>query len=121
MLTNFEEITRDLTSDEHSLIPILIEGFKSHTQKNPIKAPQIVQMMNDYLKLKGTKLKLSEPRLRKCVNYIRTNTILPLIATSKGYYVSYDKVEIELQVKSLRERSDAIDSCARGMAKFLEQ
>jgi tetrahydromethanopterin S-methyltransferase subunit B len=50
---------------------------------------------------------------------IRSKGILPLIATSNGYYCSYDKQEIMEQIKSLQERADAIINSANGLKKFL--
>jgi hypothetical protein len=54
------------------------------------------------------------------VNYIRTNSIIPLIATSNGYFTSNCKETIQDQVKSLQERASSIMRCAEGMKKFLE-
>jgi len=119
MITNFEDITAELNELELELIPILVEGFKTHTEANPIKAPQIVSNMNLYLVKKGKKIKMTEPRLRKCVNHIRSNSLLPLIATSKGYYVSNSRDVIEAQIKSLNERASSIKKCAEGLAFFV--
>jgi hypothetical protein len=119
MITNFEEITSDLTKDELKLISVLVYSFNKRTKDNPIKAPQIVQAMNNYLKERGEKLRLSEPRLRKLVNYIRVNGMIPLIATSNGYYVSYNRQEIVKQINSLNERATSIKACADGLNKFL--
>lgn len=114
MITNFEEITYELTDEELQIVNLLIRGFKNHTSNNPIKAPEIVSAINVKYNLK-----LSEPRLRKLCNHIRTNGLLPLIATSRGYYCSYDKDEIQQQIQSLRERADAIYQSANGLTKFL--
>jgi hypothetical protein len=114
MITNFEEITYEITDEELQIVNLLIRGFKNHTSKNPIKAPDIVYAINNKYNFK-----LSEPRFRKLCNYIRTNSLLPLIATSKGYYCSYDKTEIQQQIQSLRERADAIYQSANGLNKFL--
>jgi hypothetical protein len=85
MIDNFETITHELNEDELYLIPYLISGFEKRTVNNPIKAPDIVKAMNDHFKAKGLiKSKFSDVRLRKCVNYIRVNSLIPLIATSKG-------------------------------------
>jgi hypothetical protein len=46
--------------------------------------------------------------------------MLPLIATSDGYYVSYDKIEIEKQIQSLKERAESINRCANGMLVFTQ-
>ena len=113
-ITNFEEITYDLTENELALVNILVAGFKRRAIDNPIKAPEIV----DSMQKKG--YDISEPRLRKLCNYIRSKGIIPLIATSKGYYISYDSVDINKQIKSLRERAAAINKCADGLMKFIK-
>jgi hypothetical protein len=113
MITNFEQITSELTEDEMKLLPILINGFKKHSKPNPIKAPDIVKGM----KLYG---KFTEVRLRKMVNHIRVNSLLPLIATSSGYYISDDSEEIKLQVKSLWERAKSIKDAADGLVIFIK-
>lgn len=119
MIENFEKITFELTEKELELIPILISGFKQHRQNNPIKAYQIVDNMKIYLKEKNFKLRFTEPRLRKCCNYIRSNSLLPLIATSNGYYISEDKKVIESQVTSLIQRANSILKTAQGLNKFI--
>lgn len=118
-ITNFEDITAELSDDEIRLIPLLIGGFKNRTKANPIKAPEIVNKVNDYLIDKGEKVRLSEPRLRKIVNHIRSNSLLPLIATSKGYFVSTDRMELINQIESLEQRANSIAKCALGLKSFL--
>jgi hypothetical protein len=121
MITNFEDITHELTEDEKKLIPVLIKGFKNHKKENPIRAQKIVAAINS----SQEKFKIipnyvfSEVRLRRLCNFIRSKGILPLMATSKGYYVSYDKAEIESQIKSLTERGEAIINSAKGLHRFL--
>ena len=119
MIKNFEEHTAELNELELLLIPNLINGFKNRTKQNPIKAPDIVKAMNVFITNKNIKLKFSEPRLRKCVNHIRKNGLIPLIATSSGYYVSNDKEEILAQIESLTQRANSILLCADGLNKFL--
>jgi hypothetical protein len=121
MITNFEIITEELNEKELKIIPILVNGFKNHSQSNPVKAPAIVRNMNNHLKKIGIDLTMTEPRLRKCCNYIRSNSIIPLIATSKGYFVSQDKDIIASQIKSLRERANSINNCANGLETFLNK
>lgn len=118
MLTNFETITNELTEEEMKVLPLLVYGFRSHTKANPIKAPEIVKAMNQYLEGK-TKLRMSEVRLRKFCNHIRSNGLLPLIATSDGYYCSTDREEIQKQITSLEERARSIQRCADGLKYFV--
>ena len=115
MITNFEQQTYELTEGELKILPLLLTGFKNYTKNNPIKEPDIVKRFND----KNFNIKLSGVRLRKLVNYIRSNALLPLIATSKRYYVSYDKEVIKSQIHSLRQRSFSINQCADGLTDFL--
>lgn len=119
MLTGFEHITASLNKDELRLVPLLVKGFKGHGAANPITGKMIVSKTNAYLKSKNIKYRLSEPRLRKCCNYIRTKGLIPLIATTKGYYVSYNKDEIKNQIQSLNQRAISIKVCADGLQKFL--
>lgn len=120
MLTNFEDITQELSEDELSIVPVLILGFQNRTKENPIKAPDVVIKVNEYLRANNYKIKLTEPRLRKIVNHIRTNALLSLIATSNGYYVSNDRQEILNQIESLEQRANSIARCALGLKKFIK-
>jgi len=117
MITNFEKLTFELTENEMKIVPLLIRGFKNYTEKNPIKEPDIVKRFND----RNSEVKLTGVRLRKIVNYIRVNGLLPLIATSKGYYVSYNKEIILSQIKSLNQRAISIHNCANGLESFLQR
>ena len=117
MLTNFEKITVELNEKELAIVPSIIQAFGKYTKENPIKAPQIVSRYNASVAKGG--VKLTEPRLRKIVNHIRSFGLLPLIATSNGYFVSYDKAEIQLQITSLNVRANSIANCAIGLEEFL--
>lgn len=115
MITNFETETYELTPQELELIPILIQGFSKHGKDNPILSRDIVSSMQSFLDKRGINTKFTDARLRKCVNYIRSNAMLPLIATSNGYYISADVKELSNQIKSLRERAYSIQRCADGL------
>jgi hypothetical protein len=121
MITNFEEITQELEADEKHLIKVLVAGFQTKTKENPIKAPQIIKQVNLKQAELGLTKKLTEPRLRKMCNFIRSKSILPLIATSHGYYVSTDQDEIEKQIDSLNERALAIVNSANGLKRFINK
>jgi hypothetical protein len=118
-VTNFEEFTHELTSEEMEILPIVVHGFRNYKKTNPIKSELIVIRLNEYLLVRGYKIKMTGVRLRKIVNYIRTNGIIPLIATSNGYFTSDCKETIQEQIKSLQERANSIERCAAGLRKFL--
>jgi hypothetical protein len=117
MITNFEKITAELNEIELSILPLVIDYFSIYSKNKPIKEPEFVRIFNE----KNLGVKLNGVRLRKLVNYIRANGIVPLIATSKGYYISYDKKEIETQIKSLYQRASSIKNCANGLSNFLKE
>lgn len=118
-ITNFEQYTYELTQDEIEILPLVIHGFRAYKKNNPIKAELIVKRMNEYLDQHGYKIRLTGPRLRKLVNYIRSNGLIPLIATSHGYFTTDCKQTILEQIRSLQERANSIERCAQGLKKFL--
>jgi hypothetical protein len=116
MITGHEDVTHELTEQELELATKLIPAFKGRNKDNPIKAPEIVNKVNA---MYNPKPKFSEVRLRKIVNYYRSNAILPLISTSNGYFVSYDPADINEMVQSLSQRASSIYRCAHGLQNFL--
>jgi hypothetical protein len=118
MINNFEDFTEELTPDELKLVAPLMNGLRTKTKEHTIKAPDIVKAMNIFAQKNGL-IKITEPRLRKLVNHIRVKGILPIIATSQGYYVSYDKQEILDQINSLNQRANSIMKSADGLRNFL--
>lgn len=120
MITNFEEITHELTEDELIHVSGLIIGLKNRTKENPIKAPEIVVQMNKYAERHGL-CKMTDARLRKCINYIRSKSMLPVIATSKGYFCSYDEKDLSEQIISLTQRANSIMDCVFGLEQILNK
>ena len=119
MITGFEELTSEITVEEKHLMPLLQAEILCHSVTNPIKSPEILRRLNEYMNENNYNLVLTGPRLRKLINYARSNSLLPIIATSKGYYCSYERIEIKTQIESLEERSHSIQRCADGLKKFL--
>jgi len=119
-ITNFESITYCLTEDEMNHVQGLILALKLRRKETAIKAPEIVKSMNIFAERHNI-CRMNEPRLRKCINFIRSNSLLPVIATSFGYYVSYDEKELSDQIKSLTERANSIFDCVRGLDKILKE
>ena len=119
MKENFETSTAKLTEDEAEVLPLIVKGLQGHGPENPIKGAEIVTTFNNYLRSTGYTLKFSEVRLRKFCNHIRARGILPLIATTAGYYVSYDRAAIRSQIASLEQRANSINSSAAGLRSFI--
>jgi hypothetical protein len=119
MITNFELITPNINKDELSILHLFIQVMSGIVK--PTKAPIIVKSMNAILQQEGHKLIFNQVRLRRFVNYCRSYSFLPIIATSEGYFVSYRDVDIDLQIKSLTERSNAIFTAAYGLFKLQKE
>ena len=120
MITNFEHITEQLSQDELRLVAPICRGLELRAKSNPIKGSEIVKAMNVYVSNNGIKGNFTDARLRKIIGHIRREGLLPVIATSKGYYVSRDKSEIRQQIEGLIERANAIRAAANGLIKFVQ-
>ena len=116
MVLGHEEETYELTPEEFNLAKTLIKHFKGRKKDNPVKANEIVDGVNRVYKLEK---KFTDVRLRKIVNFYRCNQVLPIISSSKGYYVTDDHDEIKNMVKSLNNRANSILKSAKGLEVFL--
>jgi hypothetical protein len=118
MINGYTEFTEELNEEERMLAKRLISAFLKRSKINPVTASEIVSGVNKNMKLTQ---KFSDRRLRKIINHYRVNAILPIISTSKGYYVSYDENEIEGMVISLTQRSNSILEGCFGMQRILKE
>jgi hypothetical protein len=104
MLKNFEKITIELTPVELEYVEFLGQWFMTNQgKKNTLKNSDIAKLIN---RMFGKNI--TEPRVRKVVQFLRTNGLPSLIATSNGYFYSDDISEIEAWVISLKQREAAI-------------
>jgi hypothetical protein len=68
--------------------------------------------------LKQQGYRIDAPRLRKVINHIRTNDLIPgLIATSEGYFLAEDEQELMDYEDSLRGREEAIKAVRLAIAR----
>lgn len=119
MTEGFEKYTHKLTKEEETvLVPLLIKGFSGKDKKNKITGKEIITKINsNLLKFNLTK-KLTVARLNKCINHIRSSATLPIIGSSRGYYVSFDKDDIEKSIKSLSARQTGIQNAINGLSEI---
>lgn len=111
MITNFEDITYELTPMEQASVSHIV--YLLANSSTPVKN----QKINQYLREQNSELNLDGSRIRKVISHIRVKKLLKnIIATSKGYHVSYDNKEIERYVKSLTERINAITAIKNSFA-----
>ncbi|MFY8169718.1 MAG: hypothetical protein ACOVK2_01235 [Candidatus Fonsibacter sp.] len=118
MINGHESLTEELNEEERMLANRLISAFSKRSKNNPVTATEIVSGVNKNMKLTQ---KFSDRRLRKIINHYRVNAILPIISTSKGYYVSYDENEIEGMIISLTQRANSILEGCFGMQRILNE
>jgi hypothetical protein len=129
MITNFEDITYELTEFEENIaLPTLMdvisqfEGDAEYTG-DIVSSGGLVRLINARILADSPseRKRITDVRLRKLINYIRSNAMLPICSNSRGYFVSNDPEVLKLQIQSLRERSRSIDRCADGLEKIMRK
>lgn len=72
------------------------------------------RLMNDY------GIRMSQADIRSRIHTIRTRGLgVPLIATNKGYKLSYDPDELRRYINSLQRRIEAIERVRKSIEKQL--
>lgn len=108
MIQGFTEQTEPLTEyEEQTLLPQLVRGLRT-------KVGRAMSVTNKAI-IDGMKrnlgLSISDARVRKLINHIRNNDLVPcLIATSQGYYIAESEQELKDYEDSLLGREEAIRS-----------
>ena len=109
MITGFKKQTKELTTKEMALVPLVVNILETRKgKKQAITNRKIIKI------LKNIGYRTTPPRIRKIIRHIRINgSIKKLIATSKGYYVSTKKSELDDYIQSLYQRSNSIQLIAQ--------
>lgn len=111
---------KPLNNEELNVIlPILIKVLKKTSPLKTIKAPKIVEGMNN-IRIRDGKFKqvFTETMLRRMSNHIRSYGILPLIANNDGYYISSDIRDIDEQIKSFEDRIAGMNCAIKGLKEY---
>lgn len=114
---------RPLNNEELNVIlPILVKVLSKTSNMKTLKAPKIVEGMNN-IRIRDGKFKqvFTESMLRRMTNHIRANEILPVVANNKGYYVSYHESDIDEQITSLEDRVAGINLAITGLKNLKQQ
>jgi len=108
--------------DINILVPTLVKMFKLKSSKDKIlKTKDIVTFFNNKKIELGLKTSFNTQRLQKLINYIRVNSILPIITTSTGYYSSFDKEDILETIAQFDGRIEAMIAAREGMRYIITQ
>ena len=114
MIKGFSNETSPLNDYEiRVLLPVILAGLKDKQGKRNA-------VTNGYIigRLKAQGYKIDAVRLRKIINHIRTNDLIPgLIATSEGYYLATNEKELIDYEDSLRGREEAIKAVRLAIAR----
>lgn len=101
MLQGFDKETAPLNAYERNvLLPQLLRGLsRKHGKANKITANKIIEGMEQH------GYKLGQPRLRKLINHIRTQGLIPcLVSSGNGYYIATSSDEVDKCISSLQGR-----------------
>lgn len=113
MIKGFDNETQPLTEYElKNVLPVILDGLKTKIGKaNAVTNKFIIS------RLRGS-YKVDAARIRKVINYIRTNDLLPgLIATSEGYFLATTEGELLEYEESLKGREEAIKAVRLSIAR----
>ena len=114
MINGFTNETKPLSEYERdTLTPIVVRGLSMKFGKErAIKNSEICA------KMRMAGYKIDNARLRKVINHIRVNALLPgVIATSEGYYIATTKTEMAEYIASLESRESAIHEVSVALRK----
>jgi len=101
MIQGFEQQTAPLSEyEQKTLLPVLVRGLQVKVGADRVVAGSaIVRGMKQY------GFKIDGPRLRKIINHIRTNDLIPgLVSNGQGYYIATSADEIEDCIESIQGR-----------------
>ena len=115
MSKNYSLLQDDLSEFEKSCVPVIVKGLQGKIGKDKaVSNPYIISKM-DSLGFEG----LTQPRIRKIVNYIRNNDLLLLLcANSKGYFLPQNLTELDEYLETMEKR---IKSQLKTFDKLKEQ
>ena len=116
MIKGFNKQTQRLTKYEiDTIMPIIVNSLqRSFGKRAAIKNGEIANILirNGY--------NIAAPRIRKIINHIRLNAIIPnLVASANGYYIANTLEEAEDYIESLRNREEAIKAVRLAMEEQL--
>jgi hypothetical protein len=124
-LTLFTNITEELTPlERNTLVPMLIDTLANSNEGNRFKGKWICNWF------RSSGQPVTEPRLRKMINYIRVMNVQKglhrelgnkvVIGASNGYFVTGNEAIIRDQIESLEGRMDSMAAVVDSLKAQLE-
>lgn len=122
MIPGHEKQTHELTEYElEKILPLVVKRMKEKVgKKSAVTNSHVVKMFKKH------GYKLTESRFRKIIQHIRVNGLIPcLVSSGHGYYIATKQSEVEMYVKSLDKRINAVivtrDSLQHQMKQMFDQ
>lgn len=118
MIYGFENETKPLSGyEQDTLLPIIVRGLM-----NKVGAASAVSNSHICISLRNKGYKVTEVRIRKIINHIRTHSLVTcLIASGKGYYRAENRQEVVDYIESLKGRENAIKAVRMALEKQIGQ
>jgi hypothetical protein len=116
MITNFEDITYQLTNEERRASKYIEALLRTTGDRFTNK------QLRDKLFERSGRLKeydLPDSRIRTIINYLRRTSAPNIIASSNGYKISENEKELSDYLQSLQERIEAINEIAEQTKFYL--
>lgn len=114
--------TEKLTTEEKDIVlPVLLKALRKGTEEQPLVSDRIVKWFNENKVQIGMKSAFTASRLRKLTNYCRTNGIVPIIANSKGYYISNKKKDLVELKMSIISRIESLQAVVKGIDDMMNE
>lgn len=107
MIKDFEERTAELNKlEKETIVPLIVNKLKTCVgKKRAIKNGQLIA----YLYVNG--IRISEPRVRKIIEYIRQQRKVDwLIAAQYGYFIAETEEQVRDWINTMKTRRNAIET-----------
>ena len=118
MIEGFQKETAKLNDYERTvLLPVMVKCLERKIGKeNAVTNAYMCDRMNE------SGYDIGEARVRKIINHIRINGLVPcLMASSYGYYVTNNAEELRAYIISLKGREEAIRAVRIAVEEQLEE
>lgn len=117
MVTNFEQYTADVKDKEMPIVDYIVSRIKLNVgQNSQVTNAQIRKKI-----LEQKKVKIAEPKLRKFIQYIRQQNLVPMLcATQKGYYVAQSVQEFQAYTDTVEERINGMSYTLKVMREQIK-
>lgn len=128
MVTNFEQYTADVSDKELWIVELIAKrirhnvGRKAQVTNAKIRKALSLDLKDGNGNVIRKGVKISEPKLRKYIQYIRQNNLVPMLcATQRGYYIAQTVQEFVEYIDTFEERINGMKYTLDAMRQQVDQ